>query len=134
MDVQGGRDREGNNVQVYRRNMSPAQKWKVIYQDEAAKIKTEGFAKEYGMKIGQPFYLVTAMTSGRVVTCHGAHHVRLNKPHRDRTQKSQHWIYDNVSKTITNVQWPRRSLTINGNNVITQPTNSRWTQIWKVDA
>jgi hypothetical protein len=133
MDVSGGRDKEGNNVQVHKKNGTPAQKWKIVYEDKAKDIKTEGFADDYGMKIGKPFYIQSVMPMRRVITCHGAHHVRVNNVDPNRNRRSQHWTYDNVSKTIKNVQWPNRSLTISGRNVITQPTNSRWNQMWSYE-
>lgn len=34
MDVKGGRDVEGNRVQIYKRNGSKAQKWSIIYLDK----------------------------------------------------------------------------------------------------
>jgi hypothetical protein len=40
LDVSGGRDEEGRNVQVYKKNGTPAQKWKLVYADKAEKFKT----------------------------------------------------------------------------------------------
>jgi hypothetical protein len=131
LDVQGGRDQEGNNVQVYKKNGTPAQKWKIVYQDEAEKTRTKGMNKDFGFEINRPFYLVSKMIMKRVMTCHGAHHVRLNTAHPNRSNRGQHWTFDEVTKTIKNVQWPNRSLTISGNNVIAQPTSSRWFQLWE---
>jgi hypothetical protein len=100
LDVTGGKDREMTRVQVWKRNNSAAQKWKLVYSEDAKDIQKEGFAKDYGFKIGKPFYIQSSFPMKRVVTCHGAHHLRANKIHRNRSQKSQHWTYDNVSKTI----------------------------------
>jgi hypothetical protein len=130
LDVQGGRDREGNNVQIWKKNNSAAQKWKLVYTDKADKIKTEGVAEDYGMKINKPFYIQTVMGLRRVVTAHGAHHVRINRPDANRQRTSQHWVYDNVSKTIKSVQWPNRALHLAGSNVVISPVTSRWNQIW----
>jgi hypothetical protein len=34
LDVAGGRDKEANNVQVWKKNGTPAQRWKVVYEDK----------------------------------------------------------------------------------------------------
>jgi len=51
LDVSGGKDVEGQAVWVWTRQGGANQKWKVIYLDEAKKIPTEGFNKEYGFYI-----------------------------------------------------------------------------------
>jgi hypothetical protein len=38
LDVAGGRDEEGNNVQIYKANDSPAQKWKLTYVKDSKAI------------------------------------------------------------------------------------------------
>jgi hypothetical protein len=48
LDVSGGRDEEGRNVQVHRKNGTPAQKWKVVYESDAEKIKTSGKSEDFG--------------------------------------------------------------------------------------
>jgi hypothetical protein len=48
IDVQGGRDVEGNKVQVYKRNGSKAQKWSILYVDKKGKEMTKGLNKDFG--------------------------------------------------------------------------------------
>lgn len=48
MDVQGGKDSEATNVQVWKKNGSKAQKWTIIYQDKADKRKSKGLNKDFG--------------------------------------------------------------------------------------
>jgi hypothetical protein len=61
LDVAGGRDQEGNNVQAWKKNGSPAQKWSIIYADESKKTRTKGMNKVYGFEINRPFFLRSKM-------------------------------------------------------------------------
>jgi hypothetical protein len=38
LDVAGGRDKEANNVQVWKKNGSKAQSWRLVYVKDAEKI------------------------------------------------------------------------------------------------
>jgi len=78
LDVSGGKDEEGRNVQSWKKNGSDAQKWSIIYADEATKIRTKGMNKEYGFEINRPFYLRSKMAMGRVVECWGASNIILS--------------------------------------------------------
>jgi hypothetical protein len=78
LDVAGGRDQEGSNVQLWRRNKSKAQQWKLIYVDKAEKPKVKGFDKEFGMERNRPFYLVSKLSMERVVECWGANNIILS--------------------------------------------------------
>jgi hypothetical protein len=53
--------------------------------------------------------------------------VRLNYRNNGN---NQHWRFDEASKTIRSVRWSNRALAISGRNVIIQPSNSRWFQLW----
>jgi hypothetical protein len=71
------------------------------------------------------------MLMRRVVTAHGSHHVRVNTIHRNKQNNAQKWVFDEVTKTIKNKQWPNKSLSMRGNNVVVENTNSRWFQLWE---
>jgi len=60
MDVSGGRDKEGQNVIVWKKHNGKNQKWNIIYKD----IDTV----QRGIIPDKPFRLVTKMRSGRVLT------------------------------------------------------------------
>lgn len=128
LDVAGGRDEEGNNVQVWRRNKSKAQQWKLIYVDKAKKPSTKGFDKDYGMERNRPFYLISKLPMERVVECWGASNIILSDLVNGKL--GQQFFYDGVSKTIKSQQWKDRSLTIQSNgrsaNLYMTTTNSRW--------
>lgn len=53
LDVAGGKDEEGNNVQIYKPNGSPAQKWRLVYIDSKEAKKelegTTGMNKDFGL-------------------------------------------------------------------------------------
>jgi hypothetical protein len=60
LDVAGGKDEEANNVQVWKKNGSKAQSWKLEYVSDAKKnIQSEGLNKEYGLHVNRPFYIVS---------------------------------------------------------------------------
>jgi len=132
LDVQGGRDQEGNNVQVWNRNRSKAQQWKLIYVDKAEKPKNKGFDKDLGLERNRPFYIVSKLTMERVVECWGANNIILS----DFTGSlGQQFFFDPVSKTIKSQQWKDRSMTIQGAgrsaNLHMTTTNSRWFQMFR---
>jgi hypothetical protein len=108
LDVAGGRDEEGNNVQIYKPNGTSAQKWKLTYVKDAKAISTKGLNKNFGLEVNRPFFIQSKMWMGRVLTCHSAYHMRLNT--LLRTRLAQQWVFDGKSKTIMNKQWMNRSL------------------------
>merc|ERR1711939_468963 len=62
LDVSGGRDVEGRNVQVWRKNGTPAQRWRVVYLDT---IKEEPWKRPAFGKTGREF-AINGATSGHV--------------------------------------------------------------------
>jgi hypothetical protein len=80
LDVTGNKDEEGQAVGVANRNGSQAnQRWKIIYLDQADKIRTKGFNKEFGFHINRPFYLRSRLPMKRIAECHGANNVWLKR-------------------------------------------------------
>jgi hypothetical protein len=65
LDVSGGKDDEGQAVIMYNKNGNNSknanQRWKIIYLDKAAPIRTKGFNKEFGFHINRPFYIRSRM-------------------------------------------------------------------------
>jgi len=132
LDVAGGRDVEPTNVQVWKKNGSKAQSWKVTYTSDL-KIQTKGLNKEFGLEIERPFYIVSKMWLNRVVECVGASNLVLKA--RRGNYKGQQFFLDDKTQTIVSAQWKDRSITIqsNGrsNNLYMTTTNARWFQLFR---
>jgi hypothetical protein len=62
-----------------KRHNGANQRWKIIYLDEAKPVPKEGFNEDFGFYVNRPFYIVSRMPFKRIVQCHGATHVKLNK-------------------------------------------------------
>jgi len=110
MDVRGGRDSEGTNVQAWKKNGSKAQKWTIIYQDKAGRRKSRGVNKHFGFEINRPFYIRSRMPMQRVVECWGANNIILSD-YKEGSRGQQFW-FDEKTKTIVSQQWQDRSLNI----------------------
>jgi hypothetical protein len=61
----------------------------------------------------------------------GGADVRLRPIEASHKRTAQHWVFDEVTKTIKNRQHNSRSLSISGNYIRLQPTNSRWFQLFE---
>ena len=72
-------DEEGNPVQVWGNNGSKAQKWQVLYLDEADKDRKKGFNKEFGLHINRPFYIVSELPFNRVAEMLGGTNMVLKR-------------------------------------------------------
>jgi hypothetical protein len=128
LDVRGGKDAEGNPVQVWTNNGTAAQRWKVVYLDKAAKTETKGLNEEFGFHINRPFYMVSELPFNRVAEMLGNTRMVL-KRWRNNTRQQQFW-FDEVTKTVRNNYWKNYAVEIqsNGNhrNLKTAGINSRW--------
>jgi hypothetical protein len=84
---------------------------------------------DFGFKINEPFYIVSRMPFKRVVELTGSN-LRINRIDFNRNKKQQHFVFDEVSKTIKSVQTKSYSFNIAGNgnsaNLGMTTTNSRW--------
>jgi len=83
VEVDGSKDEEGQKVTVNKRNgndkRNTNQRWKIVYVDQAQKLRTKGFNKEFGFHINRPFYLRSRMPMQRIAECHGANNVWLKR-------------------------------------------------------
>jgi hypothetical protein len=66
IDVQGGRDTEGQNVLVWNKHGKVNQRWRIIYVD-SKQDQVKGLNKDFGFFINRPFYIVSKMPMGRVI-------------------------------------------------------------------
>jgi hypothetical protein len=85
LDVEGGKDAEGQNVIVWNKHNGANQKWRMVYVDEAPAIKNEGYNEDYGMHCNRPFYLRSQLPMKRVAECHGANNVWLRRWRKNTT-------------------------------------------------
>jgi hypothetical protein len=97
LDVAGGKDAEATNVQVWKKNGSKAQKWKLTYTTDL-KIQKKGLNKEFGLEIERPFYIVSKMWLERVVECVGASNLVLKTLRKNN--KGQQFYLDDKTQTI----------------------------------
>ena len=95
-----------------------------MYTDKAEKEPTKGVDKDFGFHINRPFYIRSRLPMQRVVECISASNATIKKYVKNR--KAQQWIFDGVSKTISNINWKNYSLDKQGNNLAVRTTTSRW--------
>jgi len=99
LDINGARDRENEQIILWKKHNGINQQWDVQYVDDLPKeLKKGDMNKEFGMKIESDFHIVTKMGSGRFIDRVG-NDVVLKTPNDRQTQI---WYFDNKSKTIKN--------------------------------
>lgn len=111
IDVQGGRDRDNNNVWVHRNNGSKAQKWDVVYLDEAAKYFDGRSVMVGGFSTGKQFRILSSMNRNMALTLRGTGFVLAT---RDNSA-SQVFKYDQKVGNIVTHDDLNKALSI-GNN------------------
>lgn len=127
IDVAGGLDKESQNIVVHKQNGQINQKWRIIYVDEDEEEPTKGqLNKDFGLIVERPFYIVSAMSSGRYLDILG-NNVVIKTANGYNTQR---WIFDQKTKTIKSVGMSNRSLDIQSAgksaNLQVWSTNSGW--------
>jgi hypothetical protein len=86
--VEGNRDKDGQNVIVWKKSNGLNSKWNIVYADQ-----NNG---QDGLIPGKPFRLVSKMKSGRVLTQAGNNVVIRSKSDKE----AQIFILDPKTKTI----------------------------------
>ena len=126
LDVEGGRDHEGQNVIAYKRHNGPNQRWNIVYLDKVVKQKS-GLNSKFGFYINRPFYIVSSMPMRRVLEVVGGRNVVIRRRSNRNTQR---WVFDQKSKTIQSFAYRTRSFDIQNAgrsaNLQIYYTNSRW--------
>jgi hypothetical protein len=125
-DVTGGKDEEARNVIVWKKHGGANQRWSIIYEDDWKEAREKGFNKEFGFKINEPFFIVSRLPMKRCAEVVGGRNIVLKTVDYERDKKEQHFVFDEVSKTIKSVRYMDRSLNTAGNNLDMRTTNSRW--------
>lgn len=121
--VQGKSDTE--NRQVIKENKSKTeedhQQWNIVYVDESPNVPNKGYDKEWGMKISEPFHIVTQMTSNRYIDLI-SNRLVIKTPNGKDTQK---WYFDFKTKTIKSKS-NDQSIDSRNTFLYIYGTNSQW--------
>jgi hypothetical protein len=128
LDVTGGRDDEGQNVQVYSRHNKINQRWRIVYLDKAGKRPTKGRDTNFGFHINRPFYIRSRLPMKRIAELVSSD-VRLRRWNKGR-KKQQTWRFDGISKTLKSMYQTSWSMEIpnqgRNNQLRATTTSSRW--------
>lgn len=66
IEVQGGADKENQNIIVYTRNNKMSQRWSIEYADAAAPEPKEGeLDKDFGLRVDKPFWIESQLGTKR---------------------------------------------------------------------
>jgi hypothetical protein len=110
MDVSGNKDKENQNIIVYKKHGGLNQQWDVVYSDQwKGEPKKGELNKEYGMYVERTFYIISRMGKGRYLDLIGRGMVIKTSNGR----KTQKWYFHQQSRTIksrsNNQSWDIRS-------------------------
>jgi hypothetical protein len=127
MDVAGHRDRQHNNIGVYRKHHGLNQQFDLIYVDEWKEPPKKGELNEdFGMYVERPFMVRSDLPRGRYLDILGRNMV-IKTPNGRNTQM---WWFDQRSRTIKNWNNKGWSFDIQGagkqTNMQAWNTNSGW--------
>jgi hypothetical protein len=126
LDVAGNRDRENQNVIVFKRHNALNQQWDIVYVDTLQPdLKPGDWWPAFGMYIEKEFSIVTKLSSGRYMDLVGDNLVIKTRT----ASESQKWYFDFKSRTIIN-KATKKSINIgnkgSGNTVNVWKTTSDW--------
>jgi hypothetical protein len=128
LDVQSNRDKEGQQVIVWRRHNGLNQRWKILYLDQKEKEPTTGLDEDSGLHRNRPFYIQSRLPAKRVVTIGGHRNLFITKMKRDNP--AQLFYFDHLTRTIKSQQYKAKSIDIQssgrGQNLHIWSTNARW--------
>jgi len=66
LDIEGYNDREDAHITFHGRNNRPSQKWEMVYVDEYKPEPVKGeLNTDYNLVVERPFYVVSALGSGK---------------------------------------------------------------------
>jgi hypothetical protein len=128
LNVQGATDSEGRHIQCNEaKNGKIHQQWDVVYADQWKGEPGNGeLNEEYGLYVGKPFNIISAMGSGRYLEVINNRNMVIKTRN---SQKGQIWYFDQRSLTIktkiNNQSWHIQS-NGGGNKMEIQGTNSQW--------
>lgn len=130
MDVSGNKDRDGQNVIMFKRHNALNQQWDIVYLDALEPPLKDGeWWADWGMYVGKEFSIVSKMPSQRYLDVR-ENNVVINARSNRKTQK---WVFDYTSRTIINVE-TKKSLNFYNNQVDVRATTSEWNQLFRFRA
>ena len=105
-----------------------AQRWEIIYVDEAPKMPTEFLNKEFGFYINRPFIFVSWMHNRKSLEMQQSKSLQIDS--KDFTNIAQQFYFDQTTKTVKSVLYRDLSISLNtGNdNAELMTTNAQWNQ------
>jgi hypothetical protein len=126
LDVEGGKDVEGQPVLAWNKHGKANQRWRIIYLDKAEKMQEKGLHEDFGFHIDRPFYIVSEMGTHRYLSVINNRNLAIKTQHGRNTQE---WYFHQPSKTIR-TKLNNQSFDIhssgNGKNMQIWSTNSHW--------
>jgi hypothetical protein len=126
MDVSGNKDKENQNIHMWKRHGGLNQQWDIVYADQWKGEPTKGqLNKDYGLYVLRPFYVISHMSSRRYLDILGRNMV-IKTPNGRSTQQ---WYFHQTSLTIrsksNNQSWDIQSAG-KTTNMQVWSTNSGW--------
>lgn len=109
LDVEGAKDREGQDVFVWKRHNGLNQRWKIVYLDEKAEEPKKGLDEDSGLYRNRPFYIQSRLPGRRAIT---VHHSKLVIRKLVRDEQSQLFYFDHLTRTIKSQQYKAKSIDI----------------------
>jgi len=64
---------------VYNKHNGANQKWTILYVDDKEDTRTKGTNDDFGLKINEPFYIVSRLPFHRVAELIGARNIVLKR-------------------------------------------------------
>jgi hypothetical protein len=103
LDIEGGKDAEGQPVIVWNKHGKANQRWRIIYLDKAEKMQEKGLHEDFGFHINRPFYIRSRLPMQRLAEMHGNTYIYMRRWVLNR--KGQVWRFNGQDKTIRNENW-----------------------------
>jgi hypothetical protein len=98
IEVESKRDVEGNGITMGTKTKAKHQQWNVVYSEKEVAMKKDGISTDFGFHIGRPFYIITALGSGRAIEVTGGRNLVLKW--KKFNSVSQQFYFDNATKTL----------------------------------
>lgn len=70
LDVRANKDKEAQEIIVWKRHNGLNQRWKILYLDQKEEEPTKGLDTDSGLYRNRPFKIQTRLPSKRVITAH----------------------------------------------------------------
>jgi hypothetical protein len=136
LEVEGGKDVEGQPVLAWNKHGKANQRWRIIYLDKAEKMQEKGLHEDFGFHINRPFYIRSRLPMQRLAEMHGNTYIYMRRWVLNR--KGQVWRFNGQDKTIRNENWKNYAAFIQSNGggqyfMTTATINSRWWMMWRYD-